>query len=96
MFESERYEVIVIGAGHAGIEAALAAARLGCKTLLATLSLENLAMMPCNPSIGGPAKGHLVREIDALGGEMGLAADHTCIQVRHSAHRLTKKFIKPT
>ena len=82
MFEVDKYEVIVIGAGHAGIEAALASARLGCKTMLATLSLENLAMMPCNPSIGGPAKGHLVREVDALGGEMGLAADHTCIQVR--------------
>jgi len=82
MFEVEKYEVIVIGAGHAGIEAALASARLGCKTMLSTLSLENLAMMPCNPSIGGPAKGHLVREVDALGGEMGLAADHTCIQIR--------------
>ncbi len=82
MFIADKYEVIVIGAGHAGIEAALASARLGCKTLLTTLSLENLAMMPCNPSIGGPAKGHLVREIDALGGEMGIAADKTCIQFR--------------
>ena len=82
MFVADKYEVIVIGAGHAGIEAALAAARLGCKTLLTTLSLENLAMMPCNPSIGGPAKGHLVRELDALGGEMGIAADKTCIQFR--------------
>ena len=82
MFIAERYDVIVIGAGHAGIEAALASARLGCKTLLTTLSLENLAMMPCNPSIGGPAKGHLVREIDALGGQMGIAADQTCIQFR--------------
>ena len=82
MFVADKYEVIVIGAGHAGIEAALAAARLGCKTLLTTLSLENLAMMPCNPSIGGPAKGHLVREVDALGGEMGIAADKTCIQFR--------------
>ena len=82
MFIADKYEVIVIGAGHAGIEAALAAARLGCKTLMTTLSLENLAMMPCNPSIGGSAKGHLVREIDALGGEMGLAADKTCIQFR--------------
>lgn len=82
MFTADKYDVIVIGAGHAGIEAALASARLGCKTLLTTLSLENLAMMPCNPSIGGPAKGHLVREVDALGGQMGIAADETCIQFR--------------
>ncbi|MBR4642825.1 MAG: tRNA uridine-5-carboxymethylaminomethyl(34) synthesis enzyme MnmG [Selenomonadaceae bacterium] len=82
MFIADKYDVIIIGAGHAGIEAALAAARLGCKTLLTTLSLENLAMMPCNPSIGGPAKGHLVRELDALGGQMGIAADETCIQFR--------------
>ena len=80
LFMENRYDVIVIGAGHAGIEAGLAAARLGCKTLLTTLSLENLAMMPCNPSIGGSAKGHLVREVDALGGQMGIAADKTCIQ----------------
>ena len=82
MFIADKYDVIVIGAGHAGIEAALASARLGCKTLLTTLSLENLAMMPCNPSIGGPAKGHLVREVDALGGQIGIAADETCIQFR--------------
>ncbi len=82
MFVAGKYDVIVIGAGHAGIEAGLAAARLGCKTLLTTLSLENLAMMPCNPSIGGSAKGHLVRELDALGGEMGIIADKTCIQFR--------------
>ena len=82
MFTADRYDVAVIGAGHAGLEAALAAARLGCKTLLTTLSLDNLAMMPCNPSIGGPAKGHLVREVDALGGQMGIAADETCIQFR--------------
>ena len=82
MFVAGKYDVIVIGAGHAGIEAGLAAARLGCKTLLTTLSLENLAMMPCNPSIGGSAKGHLVREVDALGGQMGIAADKTCIQFR--------------
>ncbi len=79
---TDTFDVIVIGAGHAGIEAALAAARLGGKTLLATLSLDNLALMPCNPSIGGPAKGHLVREIDALGGQMGLAADRACLQMR--------------
>lgn len=82
MFIAGKYDVIVIGAGHAGIEAALASARIGCKTLMTTLSLENIAMMPCNPSIGGPAKGHLVREIDALGGQMGITADKTCIQFR--------------
>ena len=82
MFFADRYDVIVIGAGHAGAEAGLAAARLGCKTLLATLSMDNIALMPCNPSVGGPAKGHLVREIDALGGEMGVNADKTCIQFR--------------
>lgn len=79
---SESYEVIVIGAGHAGCEAALAAARMGCTTLLVTLNLDNIAMMPCNPSVGGPAKGHLVREIDALGGEMGRAADMASLQMR--------------
>jgi len=76
------YDVIVIGAGHAGCEAALAAARMGCRTLLLTLNLDNVALMPCNPSIGGPAKGHLVREIDALGGEMGWNIDRTFIQIR--------------
>lgn len=76
------YDVIVIGAGHAGCEAALAAARMGCRTLLLTLNLDNVALMPCNPSIGGPAKGHLVREIDALGGEMGRNIDKTFIQIR--------------
>jgi len=82
MFIAGKYDIIVIGAGHAGVEAALAAARMGCQTLLTTLSMENIAMMPCNPSVGGPAKGHLVREIDALGGEMGINADKTCIQFR--------------
>ncbi len=82
LYKSNKFDVIVIGAGHAGVEAALAAARLGGKTLLATLSLDNIALMPCNPSIGGPAKGHLVREIDALGGQMGLSADEACIQMR--------------
>src|SRR5512136_1626403 len=76
------YDVIVIGAGHAGCEAALAAARMGCHTLLFSMNLENIALMPCNPSIGGPAKGHLVREIDALGGEMGKVTDRTFIQIR--------------
>ena len=82
MFTAGEYDVIVIGAGHAGVEAALASARMGCRTLMATLSMDNIAMMPCNPSVGGPAKGHLVREIDALGGEMGINADRTCIQFR--------------
>ncbi len=76
------YDLAVIGAGHAGVEAGLAAARLGLKTILFTLTLDGIANMPCNPSIGGTAKGHLVREIDALGGEMGKAADATFIQSR--------------
>lgn len=82
MYIAGEYEIIVVGAGHAGVEAALAAARIGCKTLLVTLNMDNIALMPCNPSIGGPAKGHLVREIDALGGEMGINSDKTCIQYR--------------
>ncbi|MFC1906097.1 tRNA uridine-5-carboxymethylaminomethyl(34) synthesis enzyme MnmG [Chloroflexota bacterium] len=76
------YDVAVIGAGHAGCEAALAAARMGVKTLLLTMHLDNVALMPCNPSIGGPAKGHVVREIDALGGEMARNIDKTFIQIR--------------
>ncbi|MBS4007660.1 MAG: tRNA uridine-5-carboxymethylaminomethyl(34) synthesis enzyme MnmG [Clostridium sp.] len=76
------YDVIVIGAGHAGCEAALAAARMGCNTLLLTINLDAVALMPCNPAIGGPAKGHLVREIDALGGQMGRTIDQTKIQIR--------------
>ena len=79
---ADEYEVIVVGAGHAGCEAALAAARMGHKTLIVTVDMSNIAFMPCNPSIGGPAKGHLVREIDALGGEMGKNIDKTQIQVR--------------
>ncbi|MCH8090373.1 MAG: tRNA uridine-5-carboxymethylaminomethyl(34) synthesis enzyme MnmG [Chloroflexi bacterium] len=76
------YDVMVVGAGHAGCEAALAAARMGCKTLVVTMKLEHVALMPCNPSIGGPAKGHMAREIDALGGEMGKNIDKTFIQIR--------------
>ncbi|TCL76326.1 tRNA uridine 5-carboxymethylaminomethyl modification enzyme [Hydrogenispora ethanolica] len=80
---SERsYDVIVIGAGHAGCEAALAAAKMGCRTLLLTLNYSSIAFMPCNPSIGGPAKGHLVREIDALGGTMGRVIDRSYLQMR--------------
>lgn len=76
------YDIIIIGAGHAGCEAGLAAARMGCKTLLITMNLDSVALMPCNPNIGGTAKGHLVREVDALGGEMGINIDHTYIQSR--------------
>ncbi len=81
-YNAGEYEVIVIGAGHAGCESALAAARMGCNTLLLTINLDMVAFMPCNPSIGGPAKGHVVREIDALGGEMGRNTDRTYIQMR--------------
>ncbi len=81
-FFADNYDVAVIGAGHAGIEAALAAARLGCRTVIFTITLDFVGNMPCNPSIGGTSKGHLVREIDALGGEMGKAADKTSIQTR--------------
>lgn len=81
-YEAGKYDCIVVGAGHAGCEAALAAARLGCRTIIFTLNMDNIGLMPCNPSIGGPAKGHLVREIDALGGEMGHNIDETYIQMR--------------
>ncbi|MBP1578320.1 MAG: tRNA uridine-5-carboxymethylaminomethyl(34) synthesis enzyme MnmG [Oscillospiraceae bacterium] len=81
-FTAESYDIAVIGAGHAGCEAALAAARLGKKTAIFTISLDGVGNMPCNPSIGGTAKGHIVREIDALGGEMGRAADATMLQSR--------------
>lgn len=76
------YDVVVVGAGHAGCEAGLAAARMGMKTLMLSINLEAVAMMACNPSIGGTGKGHLVREIDALGGEMGINIDKTFIQSR--------------
>ena len=76
------YEIAVIGAGHAGIEAALAAARMGLRTVVFTINLDAVGNMPCNPAIGGTGKGHLVRELDALGGEMAKAADCCCIQYR--------------
>lgn len=81
-FFAGSYDVVVIGAGHAGIEAALASARMGCKTAIFTINMDWVGNMPCNPSIGGTAKGHLVREIDALGGEMGVAADKNTLQSR--------------
>src|SRR6266850_1544012 len=76
------YDVIVIGAGHAGVEASLAAARMGCQTLLLSINLDTIGQMSCNPAIGGLAKGHLVREIDAIGGEMGKTTDMTGLQFR--------------
>ncbi len=81
-YNAEKYDVAVIGGGHAGVEAALSAARLGCSTVMFTINLDWVGNMPCNPSIGGTAKGHLVRELDALGGEMGKAADATTLQSR--------------
>src|SRR3954464_9748502 len=79
---ANRYDVIVVGSGHAGVEAALAAARLGSSTLLLTQNLDTVAQMSCNPAVGGLAKGHIVREIDALGGAMGINADATGLQFR--------------
>ena len=87
----ESYDVAVIGAGHAGIEAALASARLGCKTIIFTINNDAVGNCPCNPSIGGPAKGIVVREIDALGGEMGRKADKGARQLK----RLNTKKCQP-
>ena len=81
-FHAGTFDIAVIGAGHAGIEAALAAARLGMRTVCFTIDLDAVGNMPCNPAIGGTGKGHLVRELDALGGEMARAADRACIQYR--------------
>src|SRR5690625_2150433 len=82
LYEAGHYDVIVVGAGHAGCEAGVAAARMGAKTLMLTLNLDMIAFMPCNPSLGGPAKGIVIREIDALGGVMGQVIDKTYIQMR--------------
>ena len=81
-YDAGEYDVIVVGAGHAGCEASLSSARMGLKTLVCTINLDSIGLMPCNPNIGGTAKGHLVREVDALGGEMGVNIDHTFIQSR--------------
>ncbi len=89
----ETYDVVVVGAGHAGCEASLAAARLGLNTILFTISMDSVAMMPCNPNIGGSSKGHLVREIDALGGQMGINIDHTFIQSKMLNKSKGRQFI---
>ena len=78
----DKFDCVIIGAGHAGCEAALACARTGLSTLMLALSADSIAFMPCNPSIGGTSKGHLVREIDALGGQMGITADKTAMQLK--------------
>src|SRR5690625_1481324 len=82
LHDGGKYDVIVVGAGHAGVEAGLAAARMGAKTLMLTLNLDMIAFLPCNPSLGGPAKGIVIREIDALGGVMGKVIDRSYIQMR--------------
>ena len=86
-YDAGTFDIAVIGAGHAGIEASLAAARLGLRTLCFTVNLDAVGNMPCNPAIGGTGKGHLVRELDALGGEMAKAADRACIQIGRASCR---------
>ncbi len=94
----QEFDIIVVGAGHAGCEAALASARMGMKTAIFTISLDNIGVMSCNPSLGGPAKSHLAREIDALGGEMGRNIDKTFIQIRvlNTKKRTSSSFFKST
>ena len=77
-----KFDIVVVGGGHAGCEAALAAARMGCSVLIYNLTLDTIALMSCNPAVGGVAKGHLVKEIDAMGGEMGRAADEACLHFK--------------
>ena len=93
VFVEENYDVVVVGAGHAGCEAALACARLGLETIVFTVSVDSIALMPCNPNIGGSSKGHLVREIDALGGEMGKNIDKTFIQSKMLNNQKDRQFI---
>lgn len=92
-FVEENYDVVIVGAGHAGCEAALACARLGLETIVFTVSVDSIALMPCNPNIGGSSKGHLVREIDALGGEMGKNIDKTFIQSKMLINQRDRLFI---
>ena len=89
----ENYDVVIVGAGHAGCEAALASARLGLNTIVFTVSVDSIALMPCNPNIGGTSKGHLVRELDALGGEMGKNIDKTFIQSKCLTNLKVRQFI---
>ncbi len=89
----ENYDVVIVGAGHAGCEAALASARLGLNTIVFTVSVDSIALMPCNPNIGGTSKGHLVRELDALGGEMGKNIDKTFIQSKMLNKSKVRQFI---